>query len=86
MIPKCNFSFPGYQKYVHEVRYDYKLFPIEANTYELSIRLPFDGTQMITGSEENLTVLAPKQITNRPLMLQKESMKRELCSNREYLK
>lgn len=47
-------------KYVYEVRYDYKLFPLDINTYEFQIRLPFDGTQMIAGSEVKLTVLTPQ--------------------------
>jgi len=46
-------------KYVYEVKYDYKLFPLDINTYEFQIRLPFDGTQMIAGSEVKLTVLTP---------------------------
>jgi len=35
------------------------LFPLDINTYEFQIRLPFDGTQMIAGSEVKLTVLTP---------------------------
>ncbi|PFQ80840.1 hypothetical protein COK11_19575 [Priestia megaterium] len=47
-------------KYVYEVKYDYKLFPLDINTYEFQIRLPFDGTQMVAGSEVKLTVLTPQ--------------------------
>jgi hypothetical protein len=46
-------------KYVYEIRYDYKIFPISANVYEFQIRLPFDGTQMVAGSEVKLTVMTP---------------------------
>ncbi|WP_369902409.1 hypothetical protein [Bacillus manliponensis] len=46
-------------QYVYEVKYEYKLFPVENETYEFQIRLPFDGTQMINGSEVKLTILTP---------------------------
>ncbi|CAH0346975.1 hypothetical protein [Bacillus sp. CECT 9360] len=46
-------------KFVYEVRYDYKIFPMGQDLYEFQIRLPFDGTQMQAGSEVKLTVLTP---------------------------
>ncbi|MGG3181757.1 hypothetical protein ABEQ41_26310 [Priestia megaterium] len=46
-------------RHVYEIKYDYKLFPLDTNTFEFQIRLPFDGTQMIAGSEVKLTVLTP---------------------------
>ncbi|WP_052658756.1 hypothetical protein [Bacillus thuringiensis] len=46
-------------QFVYEVKYEYKLFPIQNETYEFQIRLPFDGTEMINGSEVKLTVLTP---------------------------
>ncbi|AIY78164.1 TPA: hypothetical protein ACLQU7_001494 [Bacillus tropicus] len=46
-------------QFVYEVKYEYKLFPVLNDTYEFQIRLPFDGTQIINGSEVKLTVLTP---------------------------
>ena len=46
-------------QFVYEVKYEYKLFPVLNDTYEFQIRLPFDGTQIINGSQVKLTVLTP---------------------------
>ncbi|MCC2420483.1 hypothetical protein COF34_08980 [Bacillus toyonensis] len=50
-------------QFVYEVKYEYKLFPVQNDTYEFQIRLPFDGTEMIAGSEVKLTVLTPINCT-----------------------
>jgi hypothetical protein len=46
--------------FVYELKYDYKIFPLQNNQdYQFEIRLPFDGVQMTNGSRVQLTVLTP---------------------------
>ncbi|AKG05695.1 hypothetical protein AAV35_004390 [Salimicrobium jeotgali] len=49
-------------EYVYELRYDYKLFPVESKTFDFQIRLPIDG-KMPNGSKVALTVITPKEAT-----------------------
>lgn len=45
--------------FVYELKYDYKIFPLQSQEYQFEIRLPFDGIQMANGSRVQLTVLTP---------------------------
>jgi len=51
--------------HVYDLRYSYKIYPIVGapDSYEFSIRLPFDGITMPNGSKVQLTVVTPSQAT-----------------------
>jgi hypothetical protein len=49
---------------LYELNYEYKLFPMtsqgQPNTYELQIRVPFDGLGMVNGSRVEVSVILPR--------------------------
>lgn len=50
--------------YVYDLKYDYKIFPINnTNDYQFEIRLPFDGISIAGGSRVQLTVITPESAT-----------------------
>ncbi|SDO58125.1 hypothetical protein SAMN04487897_11741 [Paenibacillus sp. yr247] len=49
---------------LYELTYEYKIFPLTnqglPNTYELQIRVPFDGLGMVNGSRVEVTAVLPR--------------------------
>lgn len=49
---------------LYELTYEYKIFPLTnqglPNTYELQIRVPFDGLGMVNGSRVEVSVILPR--------------------------
>ena len=55
---------------LYELTYDYKVFPMASqnmpNTYEVQIRVPFDGLGMTNGSRVEVSVILPRMVDVDP--------------------
>ncbi|KUP25802.1 hypothetical protein [Paenibacillus sp. DMB5] len=59
---------------LYELTYEYKIYPLTAqglpNSYELQIRVPFDGLEMAAGGRVEVSVILPRFVEIDPIATQ----------------